>query len=71
MKTSSERIVQITQETYVLLKEKGPGRTFPNVTSEMLRHRMQRAFIKYLPNFDPRGPIRTHNFRATKATHMA
>lgn len=32
--------------------------------------RMIRAFNRYLKDFDPRGPVMTHNFRASKATHM-
>jgi integrase len=33
--------------------------------------RFDRAFKKYLKNFDARGNVQTHNFRVSKATHMS
>ena len=33
--------------------------------------RVNRIFDKHLKNFDKRGPVRSHSFRASKATHMA
>jgi hypothetical protein len=38
--------------------------------ASVLKERLRKAFIRYLPDFDNRGPIRTHNFRVSRATEL-
>jgi hypothetical protein len=67
-KTSQKRIVYISKE----LADKIPdGRLHPEITdASVLKERLRKAFIRYLPDFDNRGPIRTHNFRVSRATEL-
>jgi integrase len=70
LKTSVKRSVYIRQLTHDKLKA-NPGKLHPDVSDDgVLQMRLSRMFAKYLPEFDARGPIRTHNFRASKATHL-
>ena len=72
LKTAARRTVVITKDLYDKLKLKtSRGRLYPELTDvHTLEVRMCSAFDKHLKGFDPRGPVRSHNFRASKATHM-
>ena len=72
MKTEVGRTVYISADLKQKLAAFPPGRLHPDIDdTHILECRLNRAFNKYLKGFDPRGPIRSHSFRTSKATHLA